>query len=530
MASEVKVDGELIFGVDAAATKTNFINGIKKIIESIEKTDATKITLDIGLSKVNSQLKSLKKNLESVDVQLSEDSLAKIQEQFQKIITNGISQGAKEASKKKTSGSSVGSSNTNTGSSTKKTSNSGGSSSGQTQNDFNKYATQVNNLFKAYEKTSALNEEKIRKIWMPVDRKELQLYSSALNDYYQQYKKNGEDIGKFTEDELKYILEIDKTFKYQLENHKNTTTQLGEETGLSWQKVSTQLASEINTIEKYAQKFPESAEKVEVFIEALRGLQTLTSERGEQTPLEIGDQLKYIRGEFESFKTEDAKLRKIEKEAEKAAKRLEKIPAEFTSIEKQAKAAGSTISTFFKKAVYFSIIQQVTMFVSQQLRLTLDYVVQIDDALTQIAIVTERNIDDLGEFTKRAGAIATDVGSSVTSIIKSSEVWARLGFSLEDATELAKATAIYSNVAATDTEAATDALTSILKGFDLEVSEITNIVDVLTKVGANYAISAEGLGEALQRGGAALYAGGNSLEEAVAILAAGNAAVDKIAA
>lgn len=102
--------------------------------------------------------------------------------------------------------------------------------------------------------------------------------------------------------------------------------------------------------------------------------------------------------------------------------------------------------------------------------------------------------------------------------------------SLEDATKLAKSTAIYSNVAATDTAAATDALTSILKGFDLEVSEVGNIVDILTEVGANYAISAEGLGDALQRGGAALYAGGNSLEEAVAILAAGNAAVDKIAA
>lgn len=82
-----------------------------------------------------------------------------------------------------------------------------------------------------------------------------------------------------------------------------------------------------------------------------------------------------------------------------------------------------------------------------------------------------------------------------------------------------------SNVAATSSEDATSGLTAIIKGFSLDADDAMSVADKLVKVGQSYAISASELMQALERGGAALFAGGNTLDESIAILAAGNAAV-----
>lgn len=151
-------------------------------------------------------------------------------------------------------------------------------------------------------------------------------------------------------------------------------------------------------------------------------------------------------------------------------------------------------------------------------------VVQLDGALTQISIVTGTSGDALKSFANDAANVAKEVGSTTSAIISSTETYARLGYSLQDSLNLADITAQYANVAAVDTESATSALTSIMKGFGFDPSEMEGVVDKLVKVGQEYAISAGELGDAMQRGGAALAAGGASFDEALAIMTAGNAA------
>lgn len=519
MASEIRADGELIFGIDIDTTKTNFITGIKQVLEEVEKSDATKISLFGDLSALTRQLDELKLTMSSMSLGVTSDSLKKLQEDLQRTTKSGIEQGIKNANS--SSSGSASSSNRSSG---------GSSGSDKQQNSLTKYAKQVQNLFNTYEKTSAANEAKIRKLWMPVDREELQLYSSVLSEYYQQYKENGKDIANFSEDELQYILEINKTFASQLEVHKNTTSKLSEQTGLSWSKLSTEIGNQIVSIEKYSQKFPDSANKLEAYIDFLKELQVLNAERGVETPESIKDILTFINNDFNAIKESDAiaatekieaerlalehekekakaaveEARALEEEAKRLAAQdqfnnqwierqrsiryvnsaideylsefpqqtekvqylkdalselynvtmsregdikevgeytevifkefqqikaapIEKAANAFTRLGDNAKAALSGISDFLKRSLYFTVIQSVVSFIGQQVRLTLDYVVEIDDALTQIAIVTERNVDDLTDFANEAASIAAQVGSSITDIISSTEVWSRLG-------------------------------------------------------------------------------------------------------
>lgn len=72
-------------------------------------------------------------------------------------------------------------------------------------------------------------------------------------------------------------------------------------------------------------------------------------------------------------------------------------------------------------------------------------------------------------------------------------------------------------------EEATDAMISMSQAYkELKKSEIN---DILNNVGNNFSISTEGLATALQTSAAALKVAGNDINEAVALITAGNAIV-----
>lgn len=149
----------------------------------------------------------------------------------------------------------------------------------------------------------------------------------------------------------------------------------------------------------------------------------------------------------------------------------------------------------------------------------------IDDALTQLTVVTGKTGSQLDSFFQSAADSAYNMGHSVSEVLGSVETFTRLGYGLEDASTLANAATVMSNVADTTVDASTTGLTSIIKGYGLDASDATRVSDVLAKVGKDYAISAEELMSALERGGAALNVANTSFEESVALAAAGNAAI-----
>ena len=171
-------------------------------------------------------------------------------------------------------------------------------------------------------------------------------------------------------------------------------------------------------------------------------------------------------------------------------------------------AAASTFSTLFR------VVREV-----------LSSVKDIDKAMTNLRIITQQSEDAYESFGKTAASVATQIGRSISEVISSAETWARLGYSLGESAELARATGIFANVADVTESEATTSLTSVLKAYDYNANQAIHIVDILTQVGQKYAISASELGTALEKGGAALATAGNTLEESVALMAAGNAAV-----
>ncbi len=151
--------------------------------------------------------------------------------------------------------------------------------------------------------------------------------------------------------------------------------------------------------------------------------------------------------------------------------------------------------------------------------------IELETAFNQLQIVTGATDKEMEKFAQTSFELAGSLGKSVSEVTKAIETFSRLGYSLSDAGELAKYATIMSNVASVDLEEATTGITSIIKGFDMDVSNAEHVADVLVEVGQKYAVSASEMMTAYEKSGAALNATNTSFEKSAGLIAAANAAV-----
>ena len=153
----------------------------------------------------------------------------------------------------------------------------------------------------------------------------------------------------------------------------------------------------------------------------------------------------------------------------------------------------------------------------------INYLVEFDTAMTELIKVSNDSERALRAFGDEAFRIADQVASTGTEITQAAADWSRLGYSIKEASELAKNSAIYVNVGdGIDVETATSDMVSAMKAFDIEAEDSISIIDRYNAVANQYAISAGGIGAAMARSSSALAMANNSIDQSVAMAAAMN--------
>lgn len=157
----------------------------------------------------------------------------------------------------------------------------------------------------------------------------------------------------------------------------------------------------------------------------------------------------------------------------------------------------------------------------------IQYVREIDLALTELKKVTSATEAEYDQFLKTAAKTGAKLGSTISAVTEATATFAKLGYSMQQASEMAEAAIVYKNVGdnIASTEDAADSIISTLKGFGLEASESMAIVDKFNEVGNRFAITSQGIGEALRLSASALNEGKNSLDESIALITAANEVV-----
>lgn len=189
--------------------------------------------------------------------------------------------------------------------------------------------------------------------------------------------------------------------------------------------------------------------------------------------------------------------------------------------------------TFFEATVrkmkeltsYFSGMTILSR-LGQELKRGIQYVKEIDLALTELKKVTDETEETYDKFLQTAAKTANKVGSTIKDIVSSTADWARLGYSMREAAQLAESTQILMNVSEfTDVSQATDALISSVQAFGYTAETSMEVVDLLNVIGNNYAISTADLAQSLTKSSASLVAAGGDLAEAAALTATANAII-----
>ena len=158
-----------------------------------------------------------------------------------------------------------------------------------------------------------------------------------------------------------------------------------------------------------------------------------------------------------------------------------------------------------------------------EIRRGVQYVKEIDSALTELKKVTDETDESYANFLQTLAQTGAEIGATVSDLTNMAASWARLGYSMQEAGELARSTAVLLNVSEfTDAEKASEALISTIQAYGYAAEDSMRVVDVLNEIGNNFAISSDGIATALQDSASALMAAGNNLEQSVAMVAAAN--------
>lgn len=220
---------------------------------------------------------------------------------------------------------------------------------------------------------------------------------------------------------------------------------------------------------------------------------------------------------------------------------IEKITASFnqagTAIDASSKNLGKTANKFtsffdgVKKktgeiATYFTGANLVYKAVAQ-IRQGITYVKEIDAALTELKKVTDETDATYKKFLTTASQTAGQIGSTVKDFTNATADFARLGYNIEQASDLAKAASVYYNVGddLANIGEASDSIISTMHGFGIEAENAMNIVDKFNEVGNNFAISSSGIGQALLRSASAMSEAGNTIDESIGLITAANSVV-----
>lgn len=157
------------------------------------------------------------------------------------------------------------------------------------------------------------------------------------------------------------------------------------------------------------------------------------------------------------------------------------------------------------------------------IRAAADNVISLNTALSELRKVSDASVARLNQSFETSAETAKELGNTVSSVINMTADWARLGYNVGDAEQLARITTLFKNVAdGISTDEASSYLISTLKGFELDTSEAEHIVDVYNELGNLYAIDSGGVGAALQRSAASLNAANTSFEKSAALVTATN--------
>ena len=247
----------------------------------------------------------------------------------------------------------------------------------------------------------------------------------------------------------------------------------------------------------------------------------------------IGDYLQRNSGMAKEFKVQLKALQKqIEDEGPNA--NVKDLTNQFIRLQSQIREAGQEGRSFLdvlKDKAFYGFVGQLGTYFGfndfvRYIGEGVNTVRELDTAMTEMRKVSDESVTSLKNYQKATFDVADAVGTTAIQIQNSTADWQRLGYGLDEASKLAEISNLYKNVGDMDINEATEHMISSVQAWKSEFSSTVDTAEAIAnrynKIGNEFAISSADIGEAMETSAAALKAGGNTLNESLGLLTAGN--------
>ena len=144
---------------------------------------------------------------------------------------------------------------------------------------------------------------------------------------------------------------------------------------------------------------------------------------------------------------------------------------------------------------------------------------ELDDVMTQIAIVTDMTQQELWDQMDTYSAMAQQYGASIKGVYEVSQLYYQQGLQTAEVMNLTEETLKMAKIANLDYAEATDYMTVALRGFKLEMSNAQQVTDVYSALAAATASDTEELAVAMSKTASSAEAVGSSFESTSAMIA-----------
>lgn len=296
-------------------------------------------------------------------------------------------------------------------------------------------------------------------------------------------------------------------------------------------------------LDKTNNKLAEQTRRVQVLREAynnlsngisFENLQKALSDVGvevDKTDLQTADGLKKIRTALDGLDNQKLEILKISlKSLGASADQVDTFIDKFRSGLDQASNSVRELTDrqrdierlTYQIKYFFSITNSVRLF-KRAVRSAFQTVKELDSAMTKIAVVSDFSVGDMWERLPEFTAQANELGVAIKDTYNATALYIQQGLDLQHSMELSNETLKMARIAGIEAADATDAMTSALRGFNMELNQTSaqRVNDVYSELAAITASNVEELSTAMSKTASIAHSVNMEFETTAAFLAQG---------
>ncbi len=217
----------------------------------------------------------------------------------------------------------------------------------------------------------------------------------------------------------------------------------------------------------------------------------------------------------------EAGLRKAGEAAQTTAPALERVSD-------AAEEGASTLTQLGERDRFFRSIQsRITQIFGLAnafnllrtfIRQSIKTISELDAAFTQIAVVTDKTTSQLWKSFDIYNDMAQSLGTTTSDAIETSALYYQQGLDTAEVMKLTTETIKMARIANMDYSASTEAMTSAIRGFKMDMNNATEVVDVYSALAAKSAVDTQQLAVAISKVASIANSAGMTLQSTSAFL------------